>query len=436
MTKINRALPLVMLAALGTTTLAAPASAADHPGERFAGELAKKSSTPTHVVLGAPVRSSSVSARQGDTLTGIAARNGVSVSALKAANPGVDPRSLQIGQKVAIPSGRSSAATGSTATGSTAKGSTSKGGNGSSTSSSGKRSGPALTVRSGETLSGISARTGVSVEALKQANGIGADNVIRSGQSLTIPRKGASSTSTGSSSGSAKAATGSSTKGSSGKGGYSVRSGDTLSTIAQRQGVSLSALQSANPGLDPQSLQVGHRLTVPSSRASSGTSSRPVGDTFLGRTYPEATVDAANRNHATLASRSAPSRASMQATVAATARKHGVDPALAQAISYQESGFNQRAVSPANAVGAMQVIPSSGVWASQMAGRDLDLLDPEDNATAGVLILKANLNAAGGDERTAVAAYYQGLGSVRKNGMYPDTVNYVNSAQEHKKRYR
>ncbi len=125
----------------------------------------------------------------------------------------------------------------------------------------------------------------------------------------------------------------------------------------------------------------------------------------------------------------------MQAIVAATARANGVDPALAQAISFQESGFNMRAVSPANAVGAMQVIPSSGVWASELAGRRLDLLDPHDNALAGVLILKANLRAAG-DQGTAIAAYYQGLRSVRTNGMYADTRRYVANVQTLAARYR
>ena len=72
-----------------------------------------------------------------------------------------------------------------------------------------------------------------------------------------------------------------------------------------------------------------------------------------------------------------------------TALRHGVDPTLALAIGWQESGWNQQAVSVANAIGAMQVIPSSGDWASQLAGRRLDLLDAQDNVTAGVVILRA-----------------------------------------------
>ena len=93
----------------------------------------------------------------------------------------------------------------------------------------------------------------------------------------------------------------------------------------------------------------------------------------------------------------------MQAKVAATARAMGVDPALAQAVAFQESGFNHAVVSPANAIGTMQVIPSSGEWASELVGRQLNLLNPDDNVVAGVAILRAlvaqRAGPADGDRR-------------------------------------
>ena len=100
-----------------------------------------------------------------------------------------------------------------------------------------------------------------------------------------------------------------------------------------------------------------------------------------------------------------------------------------------ESGFNQKQVSIANAIGIMQVIPSSGRWASQLAGRRLDLMDAEDNVTAGVALLRVLLRAAP-DERIAIAGYYQGLAGVQRNGMYPDTRRYVATVQALKRRYR
>jgi soluble lytic murein transglycosylase-like protein len=146
-------------------------------------------------------------------------------------------------------------------------------------------------------------------------------------------------------------------------------------------------------------------------------------------------VASANANKATLLSIGVPSRAQMQAKVAATARSMGVDPALAQAIAFQESGFNHTAVSPANAIGTMQVIPSSGEWAGQLVGRHLNLLDPDDNVVAGVAILR-QLARISPDLPSAIAGYYQGASSVRRNGMFADTRVYVANIQTHMTRFR
>src|SRR5699024_11901350 len=98
---------------------------------------------------------------------------------------------------------------------------------------------------------------------------------------------------------------------------------------------------------------------------------------------------------------------------------------LAQAVALQESGFNQRAVSPANAIGTMQVIPSSGEWAGQLLGRKINLLDPRDNVAAGVAILRQLQRTFPANLEHAIGAYYQGAGSVSKYGLASDTRNYV-----------
>jgi len=43
---------------------------------------------------------------------------------------------------------------------------------------------------------------------------------------------------------------------------YVVRSGDTLSQISVRTGVSLGTIKALNPSLDPNALQVGHRIRL------------------------------------------------------------------------------------------------------------------------------------------------------------------------------
>ena len=82
----------------------------------------------------------------------------------------------------------------------------------------------------------------------------------------------------------------------------------------------------------------------------------------------------------------------------------------------------------------MQVIPTSGEWASDLVGRDLDLLDPHDNAVAGLAILRWLVGNAP-DLPTAIAGYYQGMGSVSRNGMFSDTRRYVANVQTLMTRY-
>ncbi len=105
--------------------------------------------------------------RRGDTLSGIAARFGVSLSALARAN-GLTTRSfVYVGQRLVIPSG-STGATTPPSTGSSR----------------------VYIVRPGDTLSGIAARFGVSLNALARANGIRNPSRIYVGQRLVIPGGG------------------------------------------------------------------------------------------------------------------------------------------------------------------------------------------------------------------------------------------------------
>jgi LysM repeat protein len=340
--------------------------------------------------LGAPAHAYTVA--PGDTVSHIAVRTGTSVREIVAVN-GLGPRArIRIGQVLTIPREPAPAPPPATT----------------------------YTVRPGDTVLGIAARSGSTAAAIAAANGLDRRGFIRVGQVLTLPPAGpAGSPATASATGPSTAATTP----------YTVRSGDTLTHIAARSGTTLAALRTANPGLDAAGrILAGQVLRVPVPRA-------PMPNTFAGRTYPEAVVRAATANRDALAARAVPSRAQMQRIVAETARHWGVDPALAQAVAYLESGFNMRAVSPANAVGTMQVIPSSGAWASDIAGRRLDLLDPVDNATAGVVILRS-LTRMEADLPTAVAGYYQGLASVRRNGMYDDTRQYVANVQALTGRFR
>ena len=334
--------------------------------------------------------------KAGDTAWGLARTYGVSLTALRQANLLDAAFTLRIGQNLTIPGASPSASLATPVSASVA-----------STAS--------YTVRSGDTLSSVARRLGTSVSALAATNRLANPSLIRVGQVLTVPGgAGAVPTLATDANVSSMATTTSS---------YVVRFGDTVSSIAARYGTSISALASANHLANPGLIQIGQMLTVPG-----GSPTGLVGSTFLGRTYAADVVAAANVNKATLNAMDVPTRSQMQQMVIETAKSMGVDPALAQAIAYQDSGFNMRAVSPANAVGCMQVIPSSGAWAAGLVGRDLNLLVPSDNVTAGVAILRQLLRN-GTPLDTAIAGYYQGERSVRERGMNSDTVRYVASVK-------
>jgi soluble lytic murein transglycosylase-like protein len=103
-------------------------------------------------------------------------------------------------------------------------------------------------------------------------------------------------------------------------------------------------------------------------------------------------------HRAALATRHLPSKAVVRALVARAARRHGVPVSLALALAYQESGFQQRVVSGVDAIGAMQVLPSTGRALGRLHGRSFDLLKAGDNVEAGVLLLRDLLQATGSVE--------------------------------------
>ncbi|WP_329475805.1 LysM peptidoglycan-binding domain-containing protein [Kribbella sp. NBC_01484] len=271
----------------------------------------------------------------------------------------------------------------------------------------------AYKVKDGDTLSHIASRYGTSVKTLVALNNLpGNGNAIYAGEVLKIPGKGSTTA--------ARPAKRSQL----GRVTYIVKPGDTISKIAKRYKCSQANLLAANKLRSSDRIYAGKPLQVPVKiRPKAKAPAKNKNNTFAGRTYADHIVARANRNRAILKNRKLPTRSQLRSLIVSTSKRYGVDPELALAVSWQESGWKQRVVSPANAVGAMQVIPSTGKFASSIVGRELDLLRPQDNVIAGVVLLDRLTGAARLD--IAVAGYYQGLGGVRKNGMYPDTKLYV-----------
>ena len=101
-----------------------------------------------------------------------------------------------------------------------------------------------------------------------------------------------------------------------------------------------------------------------------------------------------------------------QPHVAALARKYDVSPSLLEAVVWQESRWNTRAVSPAGARGLAQLMPGT---ARQLG---VDSSDPHANLEGGARYLRMQLDHFGGDIEKALAAYNAGPRRVeRANGI-------------------
>ncbi|MFD0047003.1 LysM peptidoglycan-binding domain-containing protein [Pseudarthrobacter scleromae] len=264
-------------------------------------------------------------------------------------------------------------------------------------------------VKSGDTLSAISGSTGVPLSTLFSANNLGWNTIIYPGQTINLGSA-------------APAAPAPAAPASSGGATYTVKAGDTLSAIAGRAGVSLHDLFALNnlgwnsiiyPG---QVVKTSANQTpapaAPAPAAPAATPAAPApaaapaaqtytvksGDSLwaissrtgvaLGTLYSLNNLSASSIIHpgqviklGGAASPAAPapapaapapaapstsgteSVAQIKSMITATAQSMGVDPALALAFGEQESSFRQNVTSSAGAIGVMQVIPSSGVWA-------------------------------------------------------------------------
>ncbi|GEL07709.1 C40 family peptidase [Salisediminibacterium halotolerans] len=114
-----------------------------------------------------------------------------------------------------------------------------------------------VTVSSGDSLWSIGQENGVSVSELKDINNLSSD-IIHAGDTLQTSSGGSSSTDEASSA-----------SNSSSGGEVTVQAGDTLSAIANREGVTVSQLQDWN-NMSGTLLMVGDTLQVESSGSSGG----------------------------------------------------------------------------------------------------------------------------------------------------------------------
>lgn len=113
-------------------------------------------------------------------------------------------------------------------------------------------------VRRGETLSSIADRYGMSVQELRSLNGLSRKAVLKAGKSIKVQK-----TSTEQYASSSKSSSTSSSKSSKKPKTYKVQRGDTLSTIADKFGMSISQLRKANPSLrNSDNIRAGQQIRL------------------------------------------------------------------------------------------------------------------------------------------------------------------------------
>ncbi len=175
--------------------------------------------------------------RSGDTLYALASRFGITVDAILRANPGTDPASLRVGQLLCIPTaavpGRPPGPRPGRPPGVACPG------------------GFLYQIRAGDTFYAIARAHGMTVDTLRRANPGVNPSSLRVGQLICIPTALAPGVP------SQPACPAGATP-------YIIRRGDTFYGIARRFRVSVAALTSANPGVNPGRLQIGQLVCIPS----------------------------------------------------------------------------------------------------------------------------------------------------------------------------
>jgi LysM repeat protein len=169
-----------------------------------------------------------------------------------------------------------------------------------------------------------------------------------------------------------------------------VRSGDTLTALAARFHTTVAALAAANH-IDPaKPIVIGRRLRLPAGA-------------------PSLT----------------PQRLDVRSLLDAWAGRLGVDHHLVRALAWMESGFQTEIVSSAGARGVLQTLPTTRAYVENVLAGHRIPQTVDGDIEVGVLYLRHLLQAFGGDERLALAGWYQGERAVKASGLYKVTKPFV-----------
>jgi LysM repeat protein len=203
--------------------------------------------------------------------------------------------------------------------------------------------------------------------------------------------------------------------------GYVVEYGDTLSEIAGAYGMTVEELTWLNGLTDPNTIYVGQYLTLWPSVESGGTH-----DGEWSANDDAGSPDTWQPKEPTDEFPPYVDPWTVRDYLFQAAWLYGWDPNLILALAWQESGWQQAEVSWVGAIGVMQLMPTTAASLEEWYfARDLDVWSSAwDNVEAGVAYLTMLYDKTGSVE-LALAGYYQGIGSVYADGLFPETEDYV-----------
>ncbi len=210
--------------------------------------------------------------------------------------------------------------------------------------------------------------------------------------------------------------------------------GDTLSEIAQRYGLTVDQLISLNGISDPDLIITGQFLSLtsgsgevlqggpqpaPAAVEEETAESEPVMSEYGDSSETWALVNSGDLPPAF-------ERDQVRELLIDAAHRYGWDPYLIMAQAWQESYWSQNEISWTGAIGVMQVMPDTAAeMEAWYFGHDMNTwYSAYDNIEMGVAYLTVLYNETGSVDN-ALASYYQGWGSLQRDGWFPDTDEYV-----------
>jgi LysM repeat protein len=162
-----------------------------------------------------------------------------------------------------------------------------------------------------------------------------------------------------------------------------VQVGDTLTALAKKAGTTVTALASLNDIDAARPILIGQRLKLPARAAAL-----------------------------------APTAGDVRAKLDAWSARLGVDSHLVRALAWMESGYQTRIVSSAGARGVLQTLPTTREYVETVLVGHSVPMTVDGDIEVGILYLRHLLQVFDGNEKLALAGWYQGERAVRKSGVY------------------